>query len=83
MWLSSVEAKNRAVAKATTELTWMKLLLEELGFSVSGPIALRCDNQAAIHIANNPVFHGRTVHFELDCQFMREKVKEVLFPWSM
>lgn len=23
MWLSSVEAKNRAVAKATTELTWM------------------------------------------------------------
>lgn len=46
---SSAEAKYRAMAKAATELVWMKQLLGELDFSVSGPMNLWCDNQAAIY----------------------------------
>ena len=71
---SSAEAKYRAMALETCELIWLKQLLQELRFGKDGQMTLLCDNQAALHIASNPVFHERTKHIEVDCYFIREKI---------
>ncbi|KAD4888928.1 hypothetical protein E3N88_21001 [Mikania micrantha] len=72
---SSAEAEYRAMATTITEILWVRWLLTELGVPSIGPTTLYCDNQAARHIANNPVFHERTKHVEMDCYFVRERVE--------
>lgn len=66
------------MAHALSEITWLVRLLEELGVSSLKPVQLHCDNQSAIHIGKNPVFHARTKHIEIDCHFTRDKVLEGL-----
>ncbi|RVW71183.1 Retrovirus-related Pol polyprotein from transposon RE1 [Vitis vinifera] len=71
---SSAEAEYRAMALATCELIWLRHLLRELRFGKDEQMKLICDNQTALHIAYNPVFHERTKHIEVDCHFIREKI---------
>jgi transposase InsO family protein len=80
---SSAEAEYRAMAHTTCELTWLRTVLQEFGLLTQGPTPLYCDNQAAIHIASNPVFHERTKHIEVDCHFVRSKVesKDIITPF--
>uniref|UniRef100_A0A2N9HCS0 Integrase catalytic domain-containing protein n=1 Tax=Fagus sylvatica TaxID=28930 RepID=A0A2N9HCS0_FAGSY len=80
---SSAEAEYRTMAHTTCELTWLRTVLQEFGLLTQGPTPLYCDNQAAIHIASNPVFHERTKHIEVDCQFVRSKVesKDIITPF--
>lgn len=71
---SSAEAEYRAMANLASELQWLHYLFSDLGLLHTQPIPLYCDNQAAIHISENPVFHERTKHIELDCYFVRENI---------
>ena len=64
---SSIESEYCAFTNTTSELLWLRWLLKDLGVSTSSITILYCDNQSAIHIAHNDVFHERTKHIEIDC----------------
>ena len=49
-------------------------LLQYLHQSSDCAVELYCDNQLAIKIAKNPIFHGRTKHVEVNYHFIRKKV---------
>ena len=68
---SNTKAEYRALVDTTSELFWLRWLLKDLGVSTSSATPLYCDNQSAIHITHNDVFHERTKHIEIDCYFIR------------
>ncbi|KAL7594468.1 hypothetical protein Lser_V15G31405 [Lactuca serriola] len=72
--LSTTEAEYKAAAVAAQESTWLVLLMEDLHQKVDYAVPLHCDNQSAIRLAENPVFHARTKHVEVHYHFIREKV---------
>ena len=64
------------MALTTCEVVWLSQLLKELGIKSTAPVTLKCDNQAALAIAVNPVHHERTKHVEIDCHFIIDKVNQ-------
>jgi hypothetical protein len=71
---SSTEAEYKAVANATAEIMWIQTLLWEIGVQSPQQAKIWCDNIGAKYLSNNPVFHGRTKHIEIDYHFVRERV---------
>ena len=67
----SPEAKYCVLADTTSELLWLRWLLKDLGVLTSSTTPLYCDNQSAIHITHNDVFHEQTKYIEIDCYFIR------------
>jgi len=73
---SSTESEYRAMANMTCELVWIRNLFTVLGLTPECPIRLYCDNHAAIHIVENPVFHKCTKHIKVDCHVARQKIEK-------
>ncbi|XP_019150318.1 PREDICTED: uncharacterized protein LOC109147132 [Ipomoea nil] len=71
---SSSEAEYKAMALAACEIQWLIYLLETLEVKMEGLAVLYSDSKSAIAIAENPVFHERTKHIEIDCHLIREKL---------
>nr|GEY68495.1 retrovirus-related Pol polyprotein from transposon TNT 1-94 [Tanacetum cinerariifolium] len=73
--MSTTKAEYMAIAEAGKELVWLKNFLKELDRAQTECVLFR-DNQSAIHLAKNPVFHGRTKHIKIRYHYIRELVSE-------
>jgi len=74
--LSSCEAEYIAAATAACQGVWLARLLAELKGEKEGTIALKIDNESAIALSQNPVFHDRSKHIDVRFHYIRECVEE-------
>ena len=70
---SSTEAEYRALAAATSELSWVEFLLREIGCFTSFTPTLWCDNFSSTYLTANPIFHYRTKHVEIDFHLFKTR----------
>ena len=73
--LSSAEAEYAAASYTCREIEFVRHILDDLGFFISGPTVLAVDNQAAIKIAENVGVTGRTKHFADAIHYFRHVVE--------
>jgi len=73
--LSTTEAEYMAAAEASKELIWLKTFLEELG-KLQAEYSLYCDNESAVKLAKNPVYHGKTKHIGMRYHFVRGLISD-------
>lgn len=78
MLRSLVESKYKSITSLTCELVWLKYLLEDLQAIHLQLTLLYWDNQVALQIAANLIFHERMKHIEIDSHTMRERIQSSL-----
>ncbi|UYV84108.1 hypothetical protein LAZ67_X001200 [Cordylochernes scorpioides] len=74
--LSTTESEYIAACSAAKELIWIRRLLQGIGCDITKETELYIDNQAAIKLVENPVFHKRTKHIDVHYHFIRSKHEE-------
>jgi hypothetical protein len=73
--LSSCEAEYIAASTAACQGLGLGRLLADLMMKTEvEPVVLRIDNQSAISLCKNPVFHERSKHIDTRFHFIRDYV---------
>lgn len=73
--LSSCESEYIAAATAACQGIWLARLLGDLRNAAPEVIDLKVDNQSALALMKNPVFHDRSKHIQTKFHFIREAVE--------
>jgi len=74
--LSYTEAEYIALCAAGCQALWLRWMLKELKYSQEKETVLYCDNNSAIALSKNPVFHGRSKHIRIKYHYIRHLIKE-------
>ena len=83
--LSTQHAEYIALSELCKEITWINNLLEEINLKLDKPTLVRCDNAAAIAIAENNTnkYHKRTKHIDIKFHNVKDlyRDKKIEFEW--
>jgi len=71
---STMEAEYMAAAVAAKEAVWLRRLLGELK-EQTPPVHMRCDNQSALKLIDNPCGTARSKHIDVTHHFVRDRVR--------
>ena len=74
--LSSCEAVYQGLDAAVQEAIFSRGLFKKLGYEQCKPTTIGEDNQSCIKLANNPLIHKRSKHFDTKQHFIRERVDD-------
>jgi hypothetical protein len=73
--LSTTEAEYMEATHASKEALWLQRLCSGIGL-VQQEVRLYCDSQSAIFLENNPAYHLKTKHIDVQYHFVRDMVEE-------
>lgn len=73
--LSTTESEYMAASEAAKEILWLRQLLIDID-EPQLVVTLCIDNQSAIKLIHNPIYHKRTKHIDIRYNFIREKVEQ-------
>ena len=75
--LSSTESEYYGLSSAAREAAWLRLLLTELEYQGGdiNPTTIKGDNQGSLALAENPEFHQRTKHVDIQYHYIRQEVE--------
>lgn len=71
---SSAKSELRALAHGVCERMWLQRMLKELKLATDSPIKIKGNSKSAIAMVENPIYHERTKHVEIDKHFIKEKI---------
>lgn len=71
---STIEAEYRSLAKATLELFWINMIVEELNITIPSPLKAWCDNKRSITLSGNPTRYIKRKHIAMNYHFVWERV---------
>jgi hypothetical protein len=75
MSLSSCESEFKAATAAAQQALWLRNLISEITKQEPAAITIFVDNNSAIALMKNPIFHGRRKHIDIKYHFIRECVE--------
>ncbi|KAF8783371.1 Retrovirus-related Pol polyprotein like [Argiope bruennichi] len=72
---STTEAEYMALSAAAKEAIWLGKIVTDLGIAHANGITVYCDNNGAINLSKNNMYHTRSKHIDIQHHFVREVIK--------
>ena len=78
---SIAEAEYISAWEATCEIVWLRRILQDLKVDQKEATSLFIDNQSAIKLAKNHVFHSKTKHVDTKYHYIQALIiKQIIKP---